>query len=259
MTTASPLESVTSALLQAYRGGPAADDAALAPLVTDPSQAYAVQDAVVRALDADAGATAMRGYWKSGGPSRSQPLTHAALPAAGVRPAGSGTAGLHLRRPLIEAEVALRIGRDVTAPHAQALSQEDAAMLVDAMCVTIEVVDSRWASGRGAPALLKLADLQSHGALAVGAFVPYAPVDWSQQRCRVMIGTAPPQDFKGTHSLADPTWLLPAWLRHATRHGATVPAGTVVTTGTWCGMLEASAGDHVAVEFPGIGTASVQL
>jgi 2-keto-4-pentenoate hydratase len=259
MTTASTFDSVTFALLEAYRGGPAADDAALAPLVADSSQAYAVQDALVRALDADAGAAAMHGYWKSGGPSRSQPLTHAALPAAGVRPAGSSVAGLHLRRPLIEAEVALRIGRDVSAPHAQALSQDDAATLVSAMCVTIEVVDSRWASGRGAPGLLKLADLQSHGALAVGAFVPYTPIDWSQQRCRVVIGNSAPQDFKGTHSLADPTWLLPAWLRHATRHGATVPAGTVVTTGTWCGMLEAAAGDLVLVEFPGIGQASVQL
>jgi 2-keto-4-pentenoate hydratase len=258
MTTASTLESVTSNLLQAYRGGPAADDAALASLITQAPQAYAVQEALVRALDAEAGPSALHHYWKSGGSSRSQPLTHAALPAAGVRPSGSNTAGLHLRRPLIEAEVALRIGRDVTAPHAEALSQEDPSALIDAMCVTIEVVDSRWVSGRGAPALLKLADLQSHGALAVGPFVPYAPLDWSQQRCRVRIaGTV--HDFKGTHSLADPTWLLPAWLRHATRNGTTVPAGTVVTTGTWCGMLDAAAGDLVETEFPGIGTASVQL
>jgi hypothetical protein len=34
---------------------------------------------------------------------------------------------------------------------------------------------------------------------------------------------------------------------------------TVVTTGTWCGLLEAQAGDAVHVEFDGIGDARVQL
>ena len=39
--------------------------------------------------------------------------------------------------------------------------------------------------------------------------------------------------------------LLPTWLRHATRHGGTVPA---VTTGTWCGMLAVQRGELVQVE-----------
>ena len=50
-----------------------------------------------------------------------------------------------------------------------------------------------------------------------------------------------------------------AWLRHATRDGAVVAAGTVLTTGTWCGMLQAQAGDAVTVEFDGIGAAAIQL
>jgi len=53
--------------------------------------------------------------------------------------------------------------------------------------------------------------------------------------------------------------VLPQWLRHATRQGATVPAGSVVTTGTWVGMLPAQAGDEVAVDFAGIGSASLRL
>ena len=35
-----------------------------------------------------------------------------------------------------------------------------ATALIDAMCVSIELVDSRWTDGRDAPALAKLADLQ---------------------------------------------------------------------------------------------------
>ena len=65
--------------------------------------------------------------------------------------------------------------------------------------------------------------------------------------------------FRGTHPVADPVFVLSAWLRHATRHGAVVPAGSVVTTGTWCGLLHAQHGDEVEVAFERIGQASVQL
>ena len=50
---------------------------------------------------------------------------------------------------------------------------------------------------------------------------------------------------------------LPAWLKHATRGGRVLQAGSVVTTGTWCGILHAQAGDTVTVKFDGIGEARV--
>ncbi|MET0349600.1 MAG: fumarylacetoacetate hydrolase family protein, partial [Rhizobacter sp.] len=66
-------------------------------------------------------------------------------------------------------------------------------------------------------------------------------------------------EYRGTHSCGDPTWVLPEWLRHATADGGMVPAGTVVTCGTWCGLLIAQPGELVSVEFDGIGKASVQV
>ena len=127
------------------------------------------------------------------------------------------------------------------------------------MAVSIEIVDSRWQQARDAGALLKLADLQSHGALVLGEWQAFAQRDWPHQACTVQVGNAAPKRFRGTHSLNDPVWLLPLWLRHVTRHGATVPRGTVVTTGTWCGMLEAHKGDKVRAVFEGVGEAEVQL
>ncbi|MCC2634494.1 MAG: 2-keto-4-pentenoate hydratase-like protein, partial [Ramlibacter sp.] len=112
---------------------------------------------------------------------------------------------------------------------------------------------------QGPAALLKLADQQSHGALVLGEWRPFAARDWSQQPCIVQIGTGAAQSFRGSLSLVDPTWLLPIWLQHVTRQGATVPRGTIVTTGTWCGMLKAERGDKVKVVFEGIGEAEVQL
>ena len=187
-------------------------------------------------------------------------LTHAPLPPAGVwaSPADARDWPFHQRG--IEAEIALRLGRDVDAALAATLDVAAAAALVDAMCVSIELVDSRWAEGRDAPALAKLADLQSHGALVLsrlGALCSRATGRRSAAGSRS--ARRPTTERRGTHALADPAFVLPAWLRHATRHGRTVPAGTVVTTGTWCGLPIAAAGDRVVAAFPGIGQAAVQL
>ena len=86
-----------------------------------------------------------------------------------------------------------------------------------------------------------------------------SPRDWSAQVCRVQVGSCPPIERRGSHAMGDPAYVLLAWLRHATRNGDCIAAGTVVTTGTWVGILDAAAGDLVSAEFPDIGTTSVQL
>lgn len=253
----SPVQTVAAALAQAWRQGRPVDAAPLEPLLCGPDDAYAAQDAVAREL-AWFGEDVPR-HWKSGGASRPAVLTHAPLPPQRVWPSPADARGTHFNLRLIEAEVALRLGRDVTPADAETLSHEAAGALVDAMTVSLEIVDSRWQQARAAGALLKLADLQSHGALVLGTWKPFAARDWAAQTCVVQIGSAAPQSFRGTHSLGDPAWLLPLWLRHVTRTGATVPRGAVVTTGTWCGLLEAQQGDRVRAVFEGIGEAEVQL
>ena len=227
----------------------------------DAEAAYAVQAGVGRALGWFAGLPARSAphHWKSGGPSRQATLTHAPLPPHGVwaSPADAHSWPFHLRG--IEAEVALRVHVLRDPQRAATLDLDGATRLVDAMCVSIELVDSRWTEALDAPALAKLADLQSHGALVLGEWQPFAARDWAAQRCIVNIGKRPAMEFQGTHSLGDPAFVLPAWLRHATQGGAVVRAGTVVTTGTWCGLPLAHAGERVVAEFPGIGRAEVQL
>jgi 2-keto-4-pentenoate hydratase len=185
-------------------------------------------------------------------------MTHAPLPPAGVWASPADAKAWPFNWRVIEAEIALRLGRSVDAALAATLDMESAAALIDAMTVSIEVVDSRWKQNFKAPAPMRLADLQSHGALVLGKWVPFSARDWLAQPCRVQIGERV-SEFRGTHSCGDPAWVLPAWLRHATRDGDTLPAGTVVTTGTWCGALETHAGEHVSVAFDGVGHAEIQL
>ena len=248
------IDSVAASLLQARQERSLLP----APTLADAADAYAVQALVARTLGWFGDAAPQ--YWKSGGPSRDAVLTHAPLPPAGVwsSPADAGAWPFTLR--CIEAEVALRLREPVDAARAAALDLDQARALVDAMCVSIEVVDSRWTEGLKAPALAKLADMQLHGALTLGAWVAFDPTrDWSAQTGCVRIGAQAVFEFRGTHAMADPAFVLPAWLRHASRDGATVAAGSVVTTGTWCGILHAQAGDAVEAVFDGIGEARLQL
>lgn len=229
-----------------------------APTLADATAAYAAQERVAREL-AWFG-TAPPRYWKSGGASRAAVISHAPLPPAGVwiSPAQAGT--WPEARGGIEAEVALRLRKPVDAERAATLDLSGARELIDAMCVSIEIVDSRWVEGTQAPALAQLADVLSHGALVLGAWVGFeSSREWSTQVCRVRIGSRPECVFQGTHPLADPIFVVPAWLRHATRHGQVLPAGSIVTTGSWCGLLQAQAGDRVEVAFDGMGEACVQL
>lgn len=251
-------QALAAALLAARSGGPLPDAETFTATLRDADDAFAVQDLVLRGLGDD---PARCRAWKSGGPSRTATLTHAPLPTAGIVASGASAAHLPLIHRMIEAEVALRLGRDVTADIAQGLDTarlEAALELVDGMAVTIELVDGRWAQGFAVPPLHKLADLQCHGGLVIGDLQPWQDRDWSKQACEVRIGGAS-TSYVGTHALGHPAWLLPAWLRHATRQGQVVPAGTLVTTGTWCGLLAAAKGDLVQVAFDGIGQASVQL
>lgn len=254
----SKTDAVIEALLKARRTLTAADAAPLEKALVAADDAYLVQTAVANELGwFEPEGVAL--HWKSGGASRSAPLGHSPLPPTGVWASPADARPWPFRLRFIEAEVALRLGRAVDAHLAASLDESTASQLVDAMTVSIEIVDSRWQQALQAPPLLRMADLQSHGALVLGEWVSFdAAHDWTQQRCEVRIGDAV-HVFSGTHSLSDPAYVLSAWLRHATADGAVLPAGAVVTTGTWCGALEARAGDVVRVRFEGLGESSVQL
>ena len=229
-------------------------DAAAWPALTN-AQILAVQQQLARIW---VGA-AVPLYWKSGGPARTQPLGHAPLPIARVQnsPAAFQTTPFAMRG--IEAEIALRLARDISADEALHLQDGDAAGLIDAMAVSVEIVDSRWMQQLQAPDSLKAADFLCHGALALGEWQPYRTVDWAVQRCTVSVGQQTLVERQGSHSLQDPAWLLPQWLRYVTQHYGAVPAGTVVTTGSWCGLLLADAGDTVTATFDDIGVVTVML
>ena len=71
--------------------------------------------------------------------------------------------------------------------------------MVDAMCESIELVDSRWQEALKVPPLTKLADLQSHGALILGDWSRYIQRNWSNRLWKVKISTEPRIERCGTY------------------------------------------------------------
>ena len=197
-------DDLVAALLAARAAHQPLASAAWAHTLADAPSAYAVQDAVADALEWFAGTAA--GHWKSGGPSQSSVLTHALLPPAGVFASGASLAAWPLHQRFIEGEIALRLGTGVTPAQAAALKHDGVDGLIEAMAVSIEGVDSRWLEAGRAPALLRLADQQSHGALVLGDWLPYARRDWATQACTACIGSQPVVQRTGSHGLSDPAW-----------------------------------------------------
>lgn len=255
------IDAIAQTLLTARRDQTPADATPFGGQLHTAAEAFAVQEIVLASLAPQQ--ASMSRHWKSGGPSRTGEILTTALLDAGIwkSPAQAGAHPFNLR--LIEIEIAFKTKHAVTPAQALNMTQEQGHALIEAFTITIEVVDSRWQQGNDTAALLKLADMQSHGVLVVGQWQVYgeqeARRDWSKQRCTVKIGAQAPLEFVGTHSMQDPRWVIPYWVQHATAGGQTLPAGAVVTTGSWSGVPAAQAGDLVVAQFDGIGSASVQL
>jgi hypothetical protein len=227
--------------------------------VVDETEAYAVHDGLVAALGWQPAGQPQ--YWKSGGGSRELPLTHAPLAPAGVRFGNRlDFSDLQLHAAGVEAEIALRTKVDLRAADLTGLTVDNAAAaLIDAMAVSIELVGSRWQEAFDAAVLLRLADCQSHGGLALGDWLPYQALDWAAQDCTLMVNGKPAQLGSGAHPLGDPAWGLLPWLQHATREGRTLPAGSVVTTGAWRAQLGLKPGDRAVAQFEGLGAVELRL
>lgn len=243
-------------LLQARRTGVALPVAGL-PSTLTPEEVYAVQDAC-----------ASRGGWFSGGRPRAWKLgvpdaqgeaSAAPLPDAGLAASPARVPASSLPRPGVEAEVALVIGRDLPSAASVGASRADLEAVIESMCVSIEIIDSRFADHTRVAAPVKLADLQTHGGLVCGERVPFRVLDWKAQRCVLVISGETRSDTRGTHPAGEPLAALRWLITHAASRYGGLRKGDVITTGAWCGIVPAAPGSRVEVYFEGIGEARAEL
>lgn len=217
------------------------------------ADAYGVQDKVFMARYPGRSAAT----WKAGPAGATLEL--AAAPIGEVRASPAVVAARDFHMLGVEAEVALRIGRDLPA-DAQNRSSAELADAVEEVLVTIELCDTRLANWKAASPLWRLADFQMNGALITGSGTrDWRRVEFGAQRAELWVNGTKKADRTGSHPLGDPLRVLPWAAGHCARRGSALKRGDLVTTGSWTGMEFVSPGDVVVARFPGIGEATVRF
>jgi len=157
----------------------------------------------------------------------------------------------------VEAEIAFRFDRALP-PRDQPYTREDVAEAATAL-PAIELVDTRFASYDGTPAIERAADFMSNGALVTGA----ARADWrgfdlSALEAYVAIDGRDDVRRVGGHPARDP--LVPTIaLVNQLRRSTGVAAGMIVTAGSYTGMTLAPARGAIEAGFSGFGATTCRL
>ncbi len=239
-------ETAADRLLEARRSGPIAglpDDCR----PRDLAEAYAVQDAVARALGPVGG-------WKVGATAPDAAPNCAPLPADTIldSPASLGPEDCRLRG--VEPEIAFRLARDLPA----GAGRDEALAAIESAHPAIEVCDSRFREIEGIDEPSKMADGNYNCALVLGpAWDGWRELAIAEQLMRLVVNGEAVAEGRGGNTAGDLIRLL-VWLAdHAAGRGMPLRRGQVITTGSWAGLRFVPAGAEVEADFPGIGQARV--
>jgi 2-oxo-3-hexenedioate decarboxylase/2-keto-4-pentenoate hydratase len=182
--------------------------------------------------------------------------------AGGVFAKGVHASGVRLRhsdyvRVGVECEIAVRLGRDLTAGVFTAGSVVDA---IDAYHPAIEIVDDRYADWRsiGAPTLV--ADDFFAAGCVLGEAVPRAAVpDLLDVIGAAFINGVEIGRGTGADVLGHPHAAL-AWLaNHLAAMGTQLRAGQIVLTGSLVQTVWLNAGDRAVMELSGLGKVAAEF
>lgn len=156
-----------------------------------------------------------------------------------------------------EAEIAFRFDRALP-PRQRDYAREEVADVTTAL-VGLEIADTRFASHEGTPLLERVADFMSNGAFVAGK--PRS--DWrrlnlNELEAYVAIDGEDVVRRRGGHPSRDP--LIPAVaLVNKFRRAAGVPAGSIVTTGSYAGMSLAPPRCSIDAGFTDFGSVRCRL
>lgn len=245
-------QELAARLLQARRTHTLVDPASVAlckPNHAD--EAYVVQQLVLDELGGCAG-------YKIGAGSPTAEPQCSTLPATKVFGAAAGIRRDDYARIGLELEIAFSFADDVD--HALSEQSDEIIAAIDTMSVVVEVVDSRFEGWPNVDPLLQLADAQNNGALVIGDTRPYdRNFDFAAPRVSFFCGDH--EIFQGVarHPAGDPRRLI-AWLVARTLEtGHSIPARTVLTTGSYTPLYIATQPGVVRGTVEGLGKVEFEI
>ncbi len=235
-------------LLCAARGGAPVHELPPRCRPQSDADAYEIQEAVIRQLGEPIGG------WKVGAASANSAAFCAPIWMKMIRPSPASYDARELRLIGIEAEIALRLGRDL--PARSAVHDRAGVTAGAALHPVIEIVDSRYSDPRSLDRLSILADNFSNGGLVYGAAIQdWEKLDLSQTRITVTEDGEPFADSAGG-TARDPVAALVDFANLMNGRGGT-KAGTFVTTGSWTGMVFTKRGTRIVADFGPLGRVEV--
>jgi len=211
----------------------------------DRAAAYAIQHKVAASFAAIGG-------WKVSPFGADTPPMCGALPAAGIVASPAKlSAKTHALRG-IEAEISVRIGRDLP-PRATPYSRDEVIAAIASMHPSIEVLESRFIEPNGLDVPTAIADSQGHGGFVYGApLVAWQGVDLARESVE--------QFFDGVVSASrtgHPAGDLVAQVVWMANEGSVwaggLKAGQFVTCGSWTGAQRVGPAAVVRVKFSTVG------
>jgi 2-keto-4-pentenoate hydratase len=153
----------------------------------------------------------------------------------------------------VECEIAVRLARDL-APSEEPFTAEWVGEAIDAYYPAIEIVDDRYEKWEtiGAPTLVA-DDFFAAGCVLGNAVARSAAPDLLKVAGRAVINGREAGRGTGADVLGHPHNAL-AWLaNHLAAEGKGLHAGQIVLTGSLVQTVWLNAGDHVRMEFQGLG------
>jgi 2-keto-4-pentenoate hydratase len=212
----------------------------------DSDAAYLAQAGLLQAIGDEAGG------WKLGARSADGPIQGAPLPSRGIHANGANLKCADFAVLGLELEIAFSFTRGFS-PADAALSDAQILACLQSMRASSEIVSSRVAGWPHIPQLVQLADLQNHGALVVGAPIAYdGNFPFVAPAVRFSIAGKTLFEGQGTNPAGDPRRLLPWVVRHCIARNLALPAGSVLTTGTYVGAHFSQGAGVVTGEIEGL-------
>jgi len=157
----------------------------------------------------------------------------------------------------MEVEIAFRLDRDVAADDLD-WSAARFDKVVTALPL-IEIVDTRFADYNGTPSLHRAADFMSNGGVVLGApLAGWRSVDLERLPVTLSFSGRTVANGIGGHAAGDPRRPALAFLASAARNRR-LPAGTILTTGTYTRMIYAERGDRVEADVGPFGRVEVEF
>lgn len=197
----------------------------------DLETAYRIQDETVAALGA-VGAWKVTPMPETGTPACS-PILAADIYSDGVTLQRSDFAGL-----AIEVEVAVTLRRDCPA-RPTAYTPAEMRNAIGSVHIALEVLSSRYANRRAVSQLAGFADLQSNGAIVLGAPLDVALLDELDRQTMSLRLDGTPSGSTTKGPGVDNVTAALAWLAgHAATRGRGLKTGDVVITGARIGPSE---------------------